>query len=291
MRVGFLGLGIMGSGMARRLLGAGFGVVAFNRDRAKAEALAAAGAEVAGSAREATEAADVVISMVADDVASRAMWLGERGALAGARRGALAVECSTLTVAWVRELAAAAGHAGLEWVDAPVTGSKGAAAGGELNFLVGATPEGFARAEPVLRPMSRSVTHLGPPGSGAFVKLVNNFVAGVQVAAFAEALAWIERGGVERAKAMSVITDGAPGSPIVKLMAHRMTGPDYTPNFFLGLMAKDLGYAMEESKRAGLALATAEAAWGRFREAIAAGHGEKDMAAVIEPLRRPSSRG
>lgn len=285
-RVAFLGLGIMGGGMAARLLGAGFPLTVFNRNQAKAEPLAAAGARIANTAREAAQDADVIVSMVADDAASRAMWLGETGALAGAKRSAVCVECSTLTVAWAAELGRAVAARGAELVDAPVTGSKGAAAAGELNFLVGATAESFARVEPVLRPMSRSVTHLGPPGSGAFVKLVNNFVAGVQVAAFAEALAWIERGAVDRAKALAVITDGAPGSPIVKLMAQRMTGPDYTPNFFLALMAKDLGYAIEESGRAGLTLPTAEAALREFRAAIAAGQGDKDMAAVVEPMRR-----
>lgn len=288
-RIAFLGLGIMGGGMARRLLGAGFAVTVYNRHPARAEPLAAAGAQIADTPRAAAAGAGVIIAMVADDAASHSIWLGADGALAGAQRGALCVECSTLSLAWVEELERRAAAAGCELVDAPVTGSKGAAAAGELNFLVGATAAAFQRVEPVLRPMSRSVTHLGAPGSGAFVKLVNNFVAGVQVAAFAEALAWIERGAVDRAKALAVITEGAPGSPIVKLMAGRMTAPDYTPNFLLRLMAKDLGYAVDEGRRAGLPLVTAAAALERFEVAIASGHGEKDMAAVVEPLRLPTS--
>src|SRR6516164_7946765 len=121
-RVAFLGLGIMGGNMARRLLGAGFPLTVFNRNRAKAEALA--GARVANSPREAAADADVVFCMVADDGASRAMWLGENGALAGAAKGAVLVDCSTLTVAWVNELAQAVAKSGREFVDAPVTGSK-----------------------------------------------------------------------------------------------------------------------------------------------------------------------
>ena len=289
-RIAFLGLGIMGTGMARRLMGAGFSLAVYNRNRARGEPLAAEGARIADTPRAAAEGADVVISMVADDVASRAVWLGADGALAGAKRGALGIDCSTLTVAWVAELARAAAAAGVELVDAPVTGSKGPAASGELNFLVGASPSGFERARPVLQPMSRSITHLGPVGSGAFVKLVNNFLSGVQVAAFAEALAWIERGPVDPAKALAVITEGAPGSPIVRLMQARMVPQDYAPNFLLRLMAKDLAYAVEESGRAGQTLVTAAAALERFQAAIAAGHGERDMAAVVEPLRaRPQS--
>ena len=285
-RIAFLGLGIMGGGMARRLLGAGFTVTVYNRHRSRAEPLAAAGAQIADTPRAAAAGAEVIIAMVADDAASRSIWLSADGALAGAQRGALCVECGTLSLAWVEELERLAAAAGCELVDAPVTGSKGAAAAGELNFLVGATAPAFQRVEPVLRPMSRSVTHLGAPGSGAFVKLVNNFVAGVQVAAFAEALAWLERSGVDRAKALAIITEGAPGSPIVKLMHARMSTPDYTPNFFLRLMAKDLGYAIEESGRAGLELRTAAAALERFQSAVASGYGDQDMAAVVEPLRR-----
>lgn len=284
-RVAFLGLGIMGGNMARRLLGAGFPLVVYNRNRAKAEALVSAGASVAATPREAAANADVVLCMVADDVASRAMWLGADGALAGAPRGAVLADCSTLTVAWVNELAAAAAACGGEFLDAPVTGSKNQSAAGELNFLVGGSATALEKLRPVLAPMSKSITHLGPTGSGALVKLINNFVCGVQAASLAEALAWIERSGLDRAKALSVLLDGAPGSPLVKTLAARMTAADYTPNFLLKLMAKDLDYALKEGRESGQASATAAAALEVFRAAIAAGHGEQDMSAVIEPFR------
>ena len=282
-RVAFLGLGIMGGGMARRLVAAGFSLTVFNRNRAKAEALT--GARVAATAREAATNAEIVISMVADDVASRAIWLGPDGAIAGAKRGTIFVECSTLTVAWVNELAAAAAASGCEFVDAPVTGSKSAAAGGELNFIAGGSAAALEKIRPVLKPMSKSVTHLGPTGSGALIKLINNFVCGVQVASLAEALALIERSGLDRAKALSVLLDGAPGSPLVKTIAARMTASDYTPNFLLRLMAKDLAYALKEGEARSLSPATAAAALEVFQRAIDAGHGEKDMSAVVETLR------
>lgn len=284
-RIAFLGLGIMGGGMARRLLGAGFPLAVYNRNREKAAPLGAAGARIADTPGEAAAGADIVISMVADDVASRSLWLGEHGALAGAAPDATFVECSTLTVAWVNELAQAVARRGGEFVDAPVTGSKAAAAAGELNFLVGGSAAALEKIRPALAAMGRSTTHLGPAGSGALVKLVNNFVCGVQLAALAEALAWIERSGLDRAKALAVLTDGAPGSPLVKVLSARMTAPDYTPNFLLRLMAKDLGYAIGEAAAQGQTLATASAALGQFQAAIAAGHGDQDMAAVVEPLR------
>jgi 3-hydroxyisobutyrate dehydrogenase len=285
-RIAFLGLGLMGGGMARRLLGAGFAVTVFNRNPARAEPLAAAGARVAGSPREAAAGAEVVFSMVADDAASRAIWLGPDGAIAGAARGAVLVECSTLTVAWVQELAQAAAAAGAECIDAPVTGSKNQAAAGELNFLTGGNAAALETIRPALNAMGRSVTHLGPTGSGALLKLINNFLAGVHVAATAEAVAWIERTELDRAQAIAFLSDSAVGSPVTKTVAARMCAPDFTPNFFLRLMAKDLGYASGEAAKAGQQLTSAAMARDVFQRAIAAGHGDKDMSAVVEPLRR-----
>ena len=285
-RVAFLGIGIMGTNMARRLVDAGCALTVYNRNRAKSAAIA--GARVAATPREAAAGAEFVICMVADDVASRAMWLGADGALAGTAHGAVLADCSTLTVAWVNELAAVASAHDCDFLDAPVTGSKVQSAAGELNFLVGGSAEALAKLRPVLAPMSKSVMHLGPTGSGALIKLINNFVCGVQVAALAEALAWIERSGIERAQALAVLTEGAPGSPLVKVLSARMTAADYTPNFLLKLMAKDLDYALMEGRAAGHAPATAAAALGLFRGAIAAGHGDQDMSAVIEPLRKNS---
>lgn len=285
-RIAFLGLGIMGGGMARRLHGAGFPLVVYNRSSERAAALGSAGVRVATSPRDAAEGADLVFSMVADDAASRAMWLGADGALAGLGRGAVAVECSTLTVAWVKELAWAVAERGGELVDAPVTGSKDAAANGALNFLVGGGAAALERVRPAFTAMGRSVTHLGPSGSGALVKLVNNFVAGVHVAAFAEALTWLERSGVARDAAVAFLLEGAVASPITKVVAARMQAGDFTPHFLLRLMAKDLGYALDEAGHRGVALTTAEAALGQFRAAIAAGLGAKDMAAVVDGVRR-----
>ena len=225
--------------------------------------------------------------MVADDAASRAMWLGPDGAIAGAARGAVLVECSTLTVAWVHELAQAVAARGAEFVDAPVTGSKAAAANGELNFLVGGSATALEIIRPALMAMGRGITHLGPTGSGALLKLINNFLAGVHVAAFGEALAWIERTGLDRAQALAFLSESAVGSPVTKTMAARMGAADFTPNFFLKLMAKDLGYAIGEAAKSGQTLTSAAMALQLFQRAIAAGHGDKDMSAVVEPLRRP----
>jgi 3-hydroxyisobutyrate dehydrogenase len=285
-RVAILGLGIMGGGMAGRLLGEKFPVAVYNRSRQRAEPLAAMGATVCATAREAVAGAEVVIAMLADDEASKSVWLGPDGGLAGAAAGTILIDSSTISPGWVRELAAAAALRGCELLDAPVTGSKPQAAGGQLLFLVGGSEAALECARPVLAVLGRGVVHLGPVGSGALMKLINNFVSGVQAVAIAEALALIERTNLDPATALSVLTDGAPGSPLVKLLSKRMTTRDFTPNFLLKLMAKDLKYAIDEASTRAVPLATAGAALQTMRKAIDAGLGDEDFSAVVELLRR-----
>ena len=276
----------MGSGMARRLLANGFPLTVFNRNTEKSKPFATEGAHVAASPREAAASAEVIVSMVADDNASRSMWTGSNGALSAVRSGTICIECSTLTVGWIRELAARAGSAGCEFLDAPVTGSKTQAAAGELNFLVGGDAATLEKARPVLAVMSKTILPIGPAGSGALLKLINNFVCGVQIAALAEALTMIERSNIDHAKALEVLTNGAPGSPLVKAVSARMTRPDFTPNFLLRLMEKDLGYAVQEAGKLSINLKTADSALTLFRQAIANGNGDQDIAAIIEQFRK-----
>jgi 3-hydroxyisobutyrate dehydrogenase len=280
-RVAILGLGNMGAGMAGRLIHAGFPLTVYNRNREKAAQFVNAGARAVDSPREAAANAEIIISMVADDSASRDIWLGEKGVLAGVTAGSVLIECSTLTIDWVRELAALATQRGCELLDAPVTGSKPQAAAGELLFLTGGSASAIEKAQPALLVMGRGVVHLGANGSGALLKLVNNFLCGVQAASFAEAASLIRAGGLDSEKALSVLTNGAPGSPLVKTISSRAAAQDSTVNFSLRLMAKDLGYALEAAKRNGLSLHTAAAALEIFQRSIAKGHGDQDMSAII----------
>ena len=276
----------MGNGMASRLLSASFPLTVYNRNRDKAVPFSNAGAVVAGSPREAASQADIIISMVADDIASRDVWLGENGALAGAARGSVLIESSTLTVGWVKELAAAAAQRGCEFLDAPVTGTKPHAASGELLFLVGGPASALATARPVLSVLGHEIIHLGPNGSGALMKLINNFVCGVQAASFAEAASLIDAGGLDHEKAVKILTDGAPGSGLVKRAAERAGANNFTPNFTLRLMAKDLGYAIDEASHRGHTLQTATSALAVFKNAIARGYGDEDFSAVVKSLRQ-----
>jgi 3-hydroxyisobutyrate dehydrogenase len=285
-RITFLGLGLMGAAMARRLLDNGFELTVWNRNASRAESVVKAGARIAASPADAARGADAVIAMLADDDASRAVWLGESGALAVMDRGALAIDSSTLTVGWMRELGAQAATRGVRFLDAPVTGSKPQAEQGVLNFLVGGDAEAADRASPLFKAMGRGHVHVGSAGSGALHKPINNFMCGVQLASLGEAIAMAQRSGLDIRRTADVLAAGSPGSPIVKMVVERMVSRDYTPNFLVPLMVKDMTYAMETFAAEGIDLATARAARERFIEAAAAGYQDRDIASVVEPLRR-----
>ncbi|RXH54780.1 NAD(P)-dependent oxidoreductase [Granulicella sibirica] len=283
--VAILGLGTMGLGMADNLLKAGFSLSVYNRTAAKADGLRERGAKVGATPEEAVKGASVIVSMLSDDAASRQAWVGGDGALAGAEDGAVLVEASTVSPAWIAELGGLAHARGLELLDAPVTGSRVAAATGQLAFLVGGSAGALAKVDPVLKAMSKEIVYLGPAGSGAKLKLVNNFLCGVQIASLAEGLAWLERSGLDVEKALGVLKSGAPGSPLLAGISARMLGRDYTVNFLLSLMSKDLLYAHEAAAEAGVELTTATNARALFESAATKGFADQDMASVIEPIR------
>ena len=283
--VTLLGTGTMGMGMAGRLLDAGYPLSVWNRNSARAAPLVDRGAKLAGSPREAAAGADVVIAMVADDPASRSVWLGDSGALASAKQGAVMIDSSTLTPAWIAELAQAVRSRGCDLLDAPVTGSRSQAESGELTFLVGGDESTLGRVRQVLGAMSRAVVHVGPIGSGALLKLVNNFMCGVQLAAFAEGIALMERSGLAIDRALPVLLNGAPGSPLVKTVAQRMTTHDPTVHFSIALMEKDLGYAVSVADKVGLALETGSTARRAFQRAAERGLAQRDIWSVVESLR------
>jgi 3-hydroxyisobutyrate dehydrogenase len=287
-RVALLGLGTMGFGMAKNLLKAGFPLTVYNRTRAKAEPLAVEGAHIAETPADAARDADVIVSMLSDDDASRSTWTGEDGALNRAKVGAVLVESSTVTPEWIAELAALAGKHNLDLLDAPVTGSRVQADGAQLTFLVGGNPAALERARPVLAAMSKDIVLLGPSGSGARMKLINNFLCGVQAVSLGEGIAWIERSGLDREQALKVLKNGAPGSPLLGAISDRMVAATYEVNFLLSLMKKDLNYAQRDAASLGVDLRTAKTAEARFAEAAESGFSDKDMSAVIEPLRASS---
>ncbi|WP_063976143.1 NAD(P)-dependent oxidoreductase [Sphingobium yanoikuyae] len=286
MKIAILGLGIMGGGMARQLLAAGFDLTMWNRSAGKAEALRAAGGRVAATPADAVQHADIVIAMLANDDVSKTVWTGEDGALAAMKAGAIAIESSTLTGDWVFDLARQAVARGVRFLEAPVTGSRDQAAQGTLRFLVGGDAEAIELARPAFDAMGGALVHLGPVGSAATVKLANNYLCGVQAASLAEAIALFEKHGLDIEQAVSILFDGAPASPMVKGVGRRMLDRDYAPHFVVPLMAKDLGYAAQALADVGIVSAIAQAARQRFIDADLVGEGDRDIAAIVEPLRK-----
>jgi 3-hydroxyisobutyrate dehydrogenase len=193
---------------------------------------------------------------------------------------------------WVRELGAAARAHGSALVDAPVTGSRTHAANGELTFLAGGDAKDVERAAPILRLMGKAVVHVGPLGSGALLKLVNNFLCAVQAVAFGEGLALLDKSELDLSKAVPALINGAAGSPLVKTMAERIATHDASVHFYLGLMQKDLTYAVEEGRRHSLDLRTAALARDLFRAASENGFASSDLSTITEYLRgrTPESR-
>ncbi|HEY3338609.1 MAG TPA: NAD(P)-dependent oxidoreductase [Propionicimonas sp.] len=286
-RAAMIGLGRMGSGMAGRLLAAGHEVAVANRTPGRAAGLVAAGALLASTAAEAATGADAVIVMVSDDEASRAVWEGPEGALAGLAPGALAIECSTLSADRVRELAAVAKDLDLRYVDAPVTGLPDAAAAGELTLLVGAEPDDLEAARPFLEPLAAQILHFGPVGAGTAYKLIVNLIGAVQIAGVAEGLALAERVGLDLEQVVAALAIGQAASPQVVRNSVRMAASDHGEKVvFSGrLRRKDAAYAMALAQELGVGAPFGRVALDGLDDLLASGLGDANESAIIEIAR------
>lgn len=279
--IAFLGLGAMGSRMAKRLLGRGDTVRVWNRSPGPADALVHDGAIPAATPRAAAEGADVVLTMVSDDLAARAVWLdGETGALGGMRAGALAIEFSSVTPDWIAELGAAATERHVDLVDAPVSGSRPQAEGGQLVFIMGGEVEAVARAKQVVAPLGAAFHHVGGSGRGARMKLAVNLLLGAQVACVAEILGALAADGFDERQAAELIAGSAVASPASANYARIMAERREVTMFPVDLMAKDLGYAVKAANAKGLSAPIAEAALSAFQAASAAGYGAENVTSL-----------
>lgn len=280
-RVAVLGLGTMGAGMAHRLLAAGFPLKLFNRNPERYRSFEGSAAQLCKSPGEAATGAEIVISMVSDDTVSRAVWAD---ALPAVSAGTLVIESSTLSLGWVRELAGLCAAAGCSFLDAPVTGSKDQAEAGKLKFLVGGDAAAIENARPVFGAMGTDILALGPVGSATMVKLVNNFICGVEIAALAEGLAVLKRCDLNQDAALAVLEKGALSSPLIQTILCRVAAGNFAPNFSVSLIEKDLAYAIAEGAKVGVELTSAQSARARFHQANAAGLGNRDIAALVKWL-------
>ena len=285
-RIAFLGLGRMGSGMASRLLEAGHDLVVWNRTAARASALLERGARLAQTPVEAAADAAAVVAMVSEDEASRAVWLGADGVLAGRPRpGTLAIECSTLSYDWVLELSAAVREAGLRYLDCPVTGLPDVAAAGRLTLLVGASADDLEAARPVLGPLSAEVLHFGPVGAGTAYKLIVNLMGAVQIAGAAEGLALAERAGLDLQQVASALASSQAASPQVVRNSRRMVDAAQDVVFSGRLRHKDTSYAMRLAERLGMEAPFGRTALDGLDALLAAGLGDANESAIFEVAR------
>ncbi len=277
----------MGAGMAGRLMDAGHDVTVFNRSAGKAADLAARGAVVAESPWAAARGAEMIISMVADDAASEAVWLGAEGALAGAESGAFAVECSTLSRPWVLELAKHAAARELRYLDCPVTGLPAAAAAGELVLFVGGGTEDLADARPLLAPLCTRVVRFGEVGAGTAYKLVQNLLGSIQIAATAEALRTAELAGLDLPTVVDTLSRSVAASPTVIRVADGMLagGHDRDIAFTGALRLKDTRIGVESAESVGAPIALGHTALDIFARLVQSGAGELSENKVIDLLR------
>ena len=284
-RLGFIGLGIMGSRMAANLRRAGWDLTVWNRTREKAEAWAAEHrAELAGSPAEVGAAASVVVSMVVDGPQVEAVLLGEAGVAAGAGGGLLCVDCSTIGPAAARNVGAALADRGVGFMDAPVTGSSPKAEDGTLTIMAGGEAADFERARPLLEAMGELVLHVGPLGHGQTIKLINNAVAAANAATVGEALLVGSAAGVDLDALERVMAAGSGASAMLELKAGPMRRHDYTTLFKLAHMLKDVGLCLDAAEAAGVPFPSASQVREVLAAAAARGHGEDDFAALVEAL-------
>lgn len=286
LRVAVLGLGTMGFGIAQNILKAGLPLTVYNRHHAKAKPLIDQGARWAETPRAAAAEADVVLSVVADDAASRAIWLGEAGALAGAQPGQILAECSTLSLEWIQEWYAQAWARDVQAMDTPLFGSKLAAAAGQLTVYAGAEEPTFAAAQPVFQAFTTTLVRLGAPTAGTIYKLINNMMGAVHLAALGEAIALAEQAGLDLPAVAAAINTGVASSPMVKNKLGNIVRRDYADvHFALRWMHKDLSYALRLGEALEIPLPTVAAAREMFRMGLQRGLGDLDCAAEAEVVR------
>lgn len=286
-RLAFVGLGAMGSRLARRLLAAGHSVAGWNRTPDKARALVAAGLTLATSARAAAEGAEAVFTMVTDDDALRAVALGPDGVVAGLGPDTVLVEMSTVSLAVVRELEAPVHARGASLLDVPVSGSTITVEQGQASFVAGGDAAALERVRPWLLAMGAAVTHVGPLGLGKAMKIATNLGLAVQMLAFSEAVLLAEKAGVARERAVEALLKSVIASPMVKYRGPFVLGQMPADAWFkVGMIQKDLQLALDAARAAGVPLPLTSVTQEWLTAARGLGLGDHDFAIVFDVLAR-----
>jgi len=284
-RIGFIGLGIMGSRMAANLAAAGYELTVWNRTAATAEAFAAEhGVNVAATPAELAAASDVVIKIVVNGEQVEEILVGEQGVIAGACPGMLCIDMSTISPAMAQSLGERLGEHGIAFIDAPVTGSSPGAEAGTLTIMAGGSESDLQRAAPIFDVLGAKTVHCGAVGQGQTIKVITNAIAASNAAVLAEALIVARGAGVDLAALTEVIDGGAADSRMAQLKAQPMIDRQYDTLFRLDHMIKDVDLALELAAAEGIPFDYAAQTRELMAEASAEGFGEVDFAALYEAL-------
>lgn len=289
MKIGFIGLGVMGRPMAGHLIAAGHDL-SLNRVRPVSRFLVDQGGSEAASPREAARGADAVILMLPDTPDVGAVLFGEDGVVEGLEQGALVIDMSTISPVTTKDFAARIEERGAMWLDAPVSGGQAGAENAALTIMCGGTTEAFERAGPLLGAMGKRITHVGDAGAGQTAKLCNQIIVGLTIQAVAEALTLAEAAGADPARVREALMGGFADSTILKVHGERMIGNSFDPGFRIALHRKDMSLAVEAARAMDLALPNTAAVQQMMNAAIGRGDGGHDHSALIRTVRALSGR-
>lgn len=281
-QIGFIGLGTMGAPMASNLLRSGFDVTVYNRTADKCRPLEQEGAKTAATPQEAAAGKDVIITMISNDDSIREVFYGESGILAALQPGTTVIDSSTISPGLAKELAASIEAQGSSFLDAPVTGSKPAAIDGTLVFMVGGQAEVIEQHRDLFDSMGRLLLHMGGNGSGAVAKLAHNAMVGIHNAALAEGFSIAVKSGVPADKFLELVKNGSAGSKQAELKGQKIIDGDFSNQFSLALMLKDLKLASSLSDATGVPTPMLGVAKSLFQAGFNHGYGDEDLSAVVK---------
>ena len=281
-KIGFIGIGTMGTPMVRNLLKAGYQLTVYDRAAEKAERLVELGAKVASSPADVAKQCEVVITMLPADLAVKEVATGPEGIAEGASAGLIVIESSTVLPATSKQIAAELAKLQVEMLDAPVTGSEPQAVEGKLTFIVGGKDKIYEKCLPLFKAMGKSSFHMGPHGAGSYTKLSNNTISAISLIAFTEGVVMATKAGIDPQLFVEVISQGGARSGQIDNKAPKVLKRDFHPNFATSLMYKDLGLAGEIAKELNVPTPALAIAREMLNMAIAKGYGQEDVCSVVK---------
>jgi len=285
-RIGFIGLGIMGSPMSQHLLKAGYPLIVLDRVSEAQKAIVAAGAQAGTSPQQIAEQSDIVITMLPDSPDVEEVVLGKNGVLEGLRPGSMFIDMSMILPSTARRVTEAVRKKGAEGLDAPVSGGQVGAQNATLSIMVGGSAAAFARAKPIFEKMGKNIVHVGEAGAGQVTKAANQAVVAITIAAVSEALLLAAKSGVDPAKVREALLGGFAQSRILDLHGNRMLQRNFQPGFKMKLHRKDMSIILDTARELGLALPASAAVAELMNAAIANGGAELDHSALVTMLEK-----